>query len=247
MVHQRKTKYAVKAICRSLAAGIILATTAFAPMAETSDTAFEDRVRAYLLANPEVILEALEILSERETRSELAAKIARHTDLFTQTPVLGIGPKGAETTVLEFFDYRCAPCKALHPKLVKALEAHPEIRVEMRHLPILSPGSERGARFALAVKKIATPDAYVAVHQDLWALKGPLRGSAFKRIAADHNLDWDAVEAEMNSEEVSARIAQNRDLAIDLEIVGTPAFVTPSSVSIGSSNAAALVSEWLSQ
>lgn len=214
---------------------------------EAADTAFEERVRDYILSNPEVILEALEILSDREAEIAQTAQIARHPDLFEEARVLGVGPKSAELTVIEFFDYRCQPCKVLHPKLEAALEEHPNVRLEMRQLPILSPGSERGARFALAVKYTASPEAYVAVHTDLWSHKGPLREHVFKQIAASHDLDWFDIQVKMSSDEVTQRIARNRDIAIDLEILGTPAFVTPWSVNFGGADAGALVDAWVSR
>lgn len=216
-------------------------------VADMTDTEFEERLRTYLLANPEIIIEAMEALSEREARATQSRQIAKYPDLFDQSPILGIGPEQAQLTVIEFFDYRCAPCKVLHPKLQTALEMHPDIRVEMRHLPILSPGSERGARFALAVKNIGTAEQYRAVHDALWTLKGPLGETAFETIASSQGIDWPSVQNEMKSDAVSARIDNNRDIAIDLQILGTPAFVTPTSVSFGSTDAEALVADWVSQ
>ena len=216
-------------------------------VADMTDLEFEDRLRTYLLKHPELILEVMETLSERETRSAQTAQIAKYAKMFEEAPVLGIGPREAEHIVIEFFDYRCAPCKALHPKLQAALNDHPNIRVEMRHLPILSPGSERGARFALAVKQVGSAAQYRAVHEALWTLKGPLRAPAFEKIARAQGLDWSAVQAEMQSDAVSDRITNNRDIAIDLQILGTPAFVTPTSVSFGSPDAVGLVADWLSQ
>lgn len=232
---------------RTLTFGAALCGLVTTSLADTTDDTFEARVRAYLLSNPEVILEALEALSAREAQAAMAAKISKYPDLFSEPAVLGIGPKDASIRIVEYFDYRCAPCKALHPKLTRALQAHPDVRVEMRQLPILSPGSERAARFALAVKHIAGSDTYVAVHEALWKVKGPLRAVVFERLAVQHDLDWETLQTEMSSEAVSDRIARNRDMAIDLEILGTPAFVTPASVSFGSADAEALVMEWLSQ
>lgn len=246
-----RSKYACdlrsRAFWRSLTVGVAMIATSSASLADTTDDSFEARVRDYLIANPEVILEALEILSLREARKTMGAKINQYSDLFTEPPVLGIGPEDASFRVIEFFDYRCAPCRALHPKLKDALQAHKDIRVEMRHLPILSPGSERAARFALAVNNVAGAKPYVAVHESLWDVQGPLRASVFERIAAQHDLDWKTIELEMNSDAVSSRIARNRDMAIDLEILGTPAFVTPTSVSFGGADAEALVADWLNQ
>lgn len=229
------------------ASALALALTLQSAAADMTDAEFEERLRAYLLTHPEIILEAMEALSERETRAAQTAQIAAYADMFGETPILGIGPDDGEHTVIEFFDYRCVPCKALHPKLKAALEEHPNFRVEMRHLPILSPGSERGARFALAAKNIGSPEQYRAVHEALWTLKGPLREPVFQEIALAQGLDWATVRTEMKSDAVSARIDTNRDIAIDLEILGTPAFVTPTSVSFGATDARALVAGWVSQ
>ncbi|WP_375227981.1 DsbA family protein [Roseobacter sp. S98] len=215
--------------------------------ADMTDQEFEERVRTYLLAHPEIILEAMEALSKREARTAQTAQIAKYAEMFAEPAVLGIGPTDAALTVIEFFDYRCAPCKALHPKLQAALEDYPDIRVEMRHLPILSPGSERGARFALAVKNLGSPEQYRAVHEALWSIKGPLREVTFEDIARAQGLDWTAVEAEMKSNAVSDRISTNRDMAVALQVLGTPAFVTPTSVSFGSTDAEELVADWVSQ
>lgn len=215
--------------------------------ADMSDLEFEDRMRAYILTHPELILEALEILSERERLQQQRAKIAIYRDIFDETPALGIGPNPAEHVVIEFFDYRCVPCKTLHPKLRAVLQEHPNIRVEMRHLPILSPGSERAARFALAAKNIGSPEQYRAVHEALWKLEGPLREPTFRQIAEAENLEWAQIKIAMQSDAVSARIDKNRNIAIDLDILGTPAFVTPTSVRFGSTEAEGLVAEWLNQ
>ncbi len=215
--------------------------------AHDDDAEFEARVRAFLMQNPEVILEAMTSLAERERMSEQSAAIAAFPDLLTEKPVLGIGDVSAPLRVVEFFDYRCAPCKAMHPGLVSLVDASPELRIEMLQLPILSPGSERGARFALAVKEIAGPEAYGRVHDRLWQLRGPLNTGNFERISKEESLDWALIKLAMESEVVSARIDRNRDIAIALEILGTPAFVTPNSISFGQSDIDALAEVWLSQ
>lgn len=206
---------------------------------------FENRVRRFILDNPQVILEALTILSEREARAANAARIAQEAHLFEDRPYHGIGDPDAPIRVIEFFDYKCAPCKAMHPRLVDALAAHPRIRVEMRHLPILSPASERAARFALAVRRVAGAADYQRVHQRLWAVTGPINSARLERIADEEGLDYPAIETAMAGDWVSDRIARNRDTAIALEILGTPAFVSQSHVSFGQSDVGALVEIWL--
>ncbi|MFY0619978.1 DsbA family protein [Shimia sp.] len=205
------------------------------------------RIREYILNNPEVIIEALEVLAAKEQKQALRAKLSNHPELFDEPPILGIGHSDAPIRVIEFFDYKCAPCKAVHPYLETLVESHPKVRIEMRHLPILTPGSERAARFVLAVKTVAGESVYARVHKELWNLRGPLNSARFASIAKGEELDFSTVERVMESEEISQRIAYNRDLAIALGIAGTPAFVTPNSVTVGTVDIEDLKRIWLSQ
>ncbi len=218
-----------------------------AAMAFAEEPSFEDRVRAFLLENPEVILEALTILSEREARAALAAKLANYPELFSDAPRLGEGKPDASLRVVEFFDYKCAPCKAIHPRLVEFAENHPDVRMEMRHLPILTPGSERAARFALATEAAYGLEMYRDVHDQLWDTSGPLNMAGFQRIADERGLDFERIASLMESDAIDMRISYNRDVAIALEILGTPAFVTQESVTFGSTDVEAMVETWLSQ
>jgi len=226
------------------ACAICVATAA---NAHDDDAKFQERVRAFLLKNPEVILEAMTSLAEREKMAAQSQAIAAFPDLFTEAGALGIGDVSAPVRIVEFFDYRCAPCKAMHPRLVALVETTPELWIEMRQLPILSPASERGARFALAVKEIAGLEAYSRVHDRLWQLRGPLNGASFENIAIEESLDWTLIKEIMEGEAVSARIDRNRDIAIALEILGTPAFVSPNSITFGQSDINSLVKVWFSQ
>lgn len=117
----------------------------------------------------------------------------------------------------------------------------------MRQLPILSPGSERAARFALATEQVAGLAAYAQVHDAIWTLRGPLNDVGFKRISDELALDFAAIQAEMQSPAVDAEIDRNRDIAIDLGILGTPAFVGATSIQFGSIDVDALAEVWLSQ
>ena len=215
--------------------------------ADTPDDDLEARIRAYLLDHPEVIVEALTILSQREAAEAVAQKIAAYPDLFAEPPRHGLGAPDAPVRVIEFFDYKCVPCKAIHPKLEALVDRVPELRIEQRQLPILTPGSERAARFALAVRAVAGDDAYARVHEALWAVRGPLNTGVFARIADEQGLDFTAIDAAMDTPAITDRINRNRDVAIDLGILGTPAFVTPRHVSFGQADVDDLADAWLSR
>jgi protein-disulfide isomerase len=94
-----------------IAAVLCLLTVSAAGCAEArkGDDAFGAKVKAYLMAHPEVIQEAMESLeAKRQAEETLKARksIGEHkAELFSKSgdPSLGSGP----ITVVEFFDYRC--------------------------------------------------------------------------------------------------------------------------------------------
>src|SRR5918996_2991100 len=80
---------------------------------------FEQRVRDYLLKNPEVIMEALQILQERQRAAQaenLKRTIAERSAEILNDPAAPVGgnPSG-DITLVEFFDYNCPYCRRVAP------------------------------------------------------------------------------------------------------------------------------------
>src|ERR687891_2201925 len=69
---------------------------------------FEQRVREYLLKNPEVIMEALQILQERQRAAEpegLRRTIAERSEAILNDPAAPVGGNpGGDVMPVEFFD-----------------------------------------------------------------------------------------------------------------------------------------------
>ena len=120
--------------------------------------AIERIVREYILKNPEVIIEAIQSLRERDQQQaqERVRKtlVSRRDELLNDplTPVGG-NPKG-DVTIVEFFDYRCGYCKRVFPAIQKLLNTDGNIRYVFKEFPILGPDSLTAAKAALAVWKI---------------------------------------------------------------------------------------------
>ncbi len=192
-------------------------------------TAFRAEVRAYLLDNPEVLLEAIAALEERQAGAQSAddaALIAQNAAALFDSPHSWVGgnPDG-DVTVVEFVDYNCGFCRRALPEVVDLLEADPGVRLVMKELPILGPDSELASRFAIAVLQIAGDDAYFEAHERLLTLQGPVTAPAVTRLGTEMDLDMEAITARMQGAEVGAVIEANRALAAALGINGTPTFV----------------------
>jgi protein-disulfide isomerase len=195
-------------------------------------------VRAYLLAHPEVIDEAVEKLQAREAAAKEASArvaVAEHRQALEHDPRDGVigDPKG-KITVVEFFDYRCPYCKAAEPDLQKLLAANPDVRLVLKEFPILdvedqSHISEDAARDALA----ALPQGrYAQVHQALFAAPH-LDETAIRDVLARNGVDLPRDLALSTAKAISDQLAENHALARDLGIDGTPAFIVGDTVISG--------------
>lgn len=218
----------------SAIAGLIFATgpaAAFdiSEMSQAERDAFRAEIRNYLLENPEVIMEAVQALEQRQQQAQADADknfIAANASAIFNDDVSWVGgnPDG-DVTVVEFMDYRCGFCRRAAPEVEKLLQNDGNVRLVVKEFPILGEQSVVMSRFAIATLQIAGDDAYKSVHDVMLAAEGDMTETRLRRIASDLDLDADAILAHMPSPEVTQVIAQNRALAQSLNIQGTPSFI----------------------
>lgn len=198
-------------------------------MTEAERAAFNAAVRTYLLENPEVIVEAINVLESRQAQAEAASDaemIAANAALIFEDGQSWVGgnPDG-DITVVEFMDYRCTYCRKAYAEVEELIASDGNIRFIVKEFPILGDDSTASSRFAVAVLQLHGPEAYKAAHDALIGLRGSPDAATLERLAGDLGLDAQAVIARMESDEVTAVIAANHALAQTLAISGTPTFV----------------------
>jgi protein-disulfide isomerase len=174
-------------------------------------------------------MQAVEILQNREAENQAQADInlvTANADAIFDDGFSWVGgnPDG-DIVLVEFVDYRCGYCKRAHGEVAELLETDGNIKLIVKELPILGDASVLASRFAIAVKQIAGDDSYRTVGDALMSFQGDITMPALTRLGNTFGLDMDAVEARMNSDEVTAEIAATRALAGVLAISGTPTFV----------------------
>ena len=222
----------------ALAFGVTLICAALSPSyadnIDIESDKFGQKVREYLLANPEVILEAMELLGTKQAADKQAELVAPHyTKLIAADSDLVIGNPDASIKVIEFFDYRCAVCKAVVPVLEEFVSDNPDIVFIKKHLAILTPASERATRYVLAANLVYGPQTYQKLHKALYATRRPMTEKTFKDIAENLDLDHASISEKLNDETITQTIDLHRDIAIELEFKGTPVFMGPKSFKAG--------------
>jgi protein-disulfide isomerase len=188
--------------------------------------AVEKVVRDYILANPEIVLDALKVLEARQRVSK--ANQARQQLAARRNDILGDpgSPVGwnldGDVTIVEFFDYRCPYCRAVAPRLAELKKEDRGIRYVYKEWPILGPVSKVAARAALAAWK---QGRYEEFHEALMTYPGQLTEKGVFKTAERLGLDVGRLREDMESPEVAQSLARTKELASALGITGTPAFV----------------------
>ena len=215
------------------AAALWLAAPSFAfdpdAMTESARAAFREEIRAYLLENPEVIMEAVQVLEQREAQAQARADadLVRQnaTQLFEDPDSWTGGNPDGDLTLVEFIDYRCGFCRRAAPEVDALLARDGNIRIIVKEFPILGEQSTLASRFAISVRRKAGDDAYKSVHDTLIAFNGDVTEAALRRISDGLGLPTEEVVADMDSPDVTKVIDANISLGQALRINGTPTFV----------------------
>lgn len=224
-----KNRLASTFLTLTLASGVHAADLDLENMSDADRTAFGEQVRAYLLENPQVIMDAVQVLEQRQAAEQARGDVAlieQHSEAIFNDGYSWVGgnPDG-DVTIVEFFDYRCGYCRRAHPEVTQLLELDGNIRYVAKEFPILGENSLVSSRFALAVREVAGDAAYKAASDALIALNADMDEPVLRRLADTLELDADAVIAAMDSDAVTTQLAQTRELAQTLQITGTPSFV----------------------
>ncbi|HRJ11766.1 MAG TPA: DsbA family protein [Alphaproteobacteria bacterium] len=227
-----------KSLLMSLLAGILGAVIVLgaqslmkpAPTEGTTDVAdeFGSNVREFLVANPEVIIEALQKHQENQQQAQLDAASevikAQAAAIFTNpaSPVMG-NPNGS-ATVVEFFDYNCGYCRRAAPDVEKLKAEDANLRVVHKHLPILGPESLEATKVALAAR-MQDPTIYEKLHHAFMKHEGKLDSTTIETLARESGANWEKILVDKESDAIKDEVKANYDIAQKLGLTGTPGFI----------------------
>ena len=189
--------------------------------------AIEAIVRDYILNNPEIIPEAVEILQNRQK----AQAIDQIRD-DVETPFAGrafAGNPDGDVIVVEYSDFNCPYCKQTTADIQRVLNEDKNIKVVFRELPILSESSNDAALMALAAAK---QGKYFAFHRNMFATGRPTP-STIEAAALESGLDLNEARQFISSSEAQQELQNNIEVARKLQFTGTPAFIVGDQTAVG--------------
>jgi protein-disulfide isomerase len=227
-------------LCAALVAGgALVAARATSPIRIATSPAPDDgigasagnpalgrNIRAYLMANPEVLVEAMQELerkqdSQRDTQAVKAIQ-QNQAELLRDPETPSTGNPNGDVTIVEFSDYQCPYCKKAHAAVKSVVASDGKVKLVYKDLPILGEASKIAAVAALASIKQGKHDAF---HDALMSNTAKLDADRIFGIAASVGIDVAKLKTDMEDPKIKAIIDRNMALAQELGVRGTPAFV----------------------
>ncbi len=197
-------------------AGGVIGGGAVLALADARGSSGSGDVRAYLLAHPEVIPEAMQRLQQKEAGGAVAANRAA---IVTPFGSAWAGNPQGDVTLVEYYDYNCGYCRASLPLIRQLIARDPKLRVVFRELPILTESSRSAARVSLAA---AAQGKFAAFHDALYA-GGRVSDQSIAAAARTAGVDTASLAA--LAPRIDAEIGRNMDIAGKLGLSGTPSWV----------------------
>ena len=221
----------------ALAATVLVAPLRAAEFSAAQKTEIGALVKEYLLANPEVLRDALAELDKRQKNDEVAARQKVVSDqaglLFSSVNQATLGNLKGSATIVEFFDYNCGYCKRSLDDMAKLMKADPNLKVVLKDFPVLGPGSVEAAHVATALRNQFKADKFWDFHQKLLGTRGQIAKAQALAVAKDLGADMDRLEKDMAAPAIKESIQEVALLADQLNLTGTPSFVIGQDVVVG--------------
>ncbi len=178
----------------------------------------DDRTRHYLLANPSVLPEAMDVLRQEQM---MAAIEPFRAELEEPFPGAILGNPNGEVVLVEFTDYACTYCRQSLADVNTLIAANPDLKVVIREYPILTRQSAEAARMALAA---AQQGKFIAFHNAMFA-QGQVTEESILVAAEDAGLNIPMAQAAINAGQFEGQLQTNIFLAQNLGFTGTPAWI----------------------
>lgn len=224
IVRSSRSVFPILAVAALLAPGS--SASAGSPAPDPQRAMIEEVVRDYLLAHPEIVLEA-----QQRARDEARRQAIADNRLALETPYRGaaIGPADASVTIVEFMDYGCHFCRDTAPEIKKLMAGDAGVRLVLRQYPILSELSAQAARVALLAAENGDFQAY---HDALYA-QPDLTTQAVLDAAAAAGLNAEAAKVAAFDTSRDGEFASNERLGAAIGASGTPTFLIGNTIISG--------------
>ena len=188
----------------------------------------DERIKNFLLNNPEIILQSLEnfenekIAEKQKKNNQIIAENKKQ--ILSTNNGMYSGNSKSENVIIEFFDYNCSYCKKAHQDILKIQQNKKNVKIIYKNFPILSENSKKLAEISLLIAKDSNKQ-FNKFHNIIMEKRGAINKNQLKNILDDLGYDQEKLKNNLNSQYIKNQLYNDRKLAEKLSLRGTPAFI----------------------
>lgn len=136
-----------------------------------------------------------------------------------------LGNEDSQNIIVEFIDYNCGYCKAIHSELISLTEKENlDLVIYFYQFPILSESSRKYAKTLLTIADTDKEKA-IKVHNDLMNISGSLNESKFNNILIENDINIDSLQNQMDNIKFDEMLEVTYYLAKRIGGSGTPLLI----------------------
>ena len=186
-------------------------------------------IKKYILENPEIIIEAIEIYQKNQKLNALEKEKLliknNYKDIFEDVNSYITGNKNSNIKIVEFIDYNCGYCKKNHEILMRYIKENPDVSYILKELPILGESSLLASKIAISILINDGSLVYEKFLNLVMAYNRQLDFNNLISFAEKAGTKIENLKKQILSSDVNSIIDNNLSLAEKLQINGTPTFI----------------------
>lgn len=145
----------------------------------------DDRIQQYILKHPDVVAQALELYAKNQMNEKLEQVVA------SQDGDIVLANQKAPNRLVAYIDYRCSACQKSYPWVKDFIQAHPDVALVLRPLPVLGGEATRAALLAYEAEK---KGAIAQYNEALLDKSGPVNAERLSELEQSLGLETVSIE-----------------------------------------------------
>lgn len=184
-------------------------------MASAVATESEQKFRDYLMSNPEVVWQSLELYKYQVQQDKLKRIVSSE-----ESQIVIENPRGKDELIM-FVDYRCGACRRVYPWVENFVKRHENVKLTIKPYPVLGTESMQAALMVYDAEKL---ELAPEMHRKLIDSKHSFSLARLRELGKEYEINVQ-LPSSLNKHWAFPLLEKNHQDSLDLENQTVPMFI----------------------